>query len=445
MTHSVLLVVNDLPFFLSHRLPVALGARAAGYDVHIVTPDHPQRIEVEGRGLGFHPIPLTRGRVAPVSEVRTILALTHLYRRLKPDLVHHVTHKPVLYGSLAARLARVPAVVNAISGLGYTFIAEGRWADYRRRLILATYRIAFNHPRSRGIFQNAEDAALFRLASVISPAQVVVIPGSGVDLGSFTPEPEPSETPVVLLAARMLWDKGVGDFVAASRLLKARGSRHRAVLVGEPDPGNPRSIPAYQLQAWATEGVVEWWGYRQDMARVFARCHLCCLPSYREGVPRVLLEAAAAGRPIVTTDVPGCRDVVRHGENGLVVPPAHPERLADAIETLLADPGLRARMGGYSRALATSWGRARFRRFLRQLLAEPMTPRHKSVRGRDPSGNRPAPPSPHRRLRLPRPLPHPLADRPKLPGADGGPYHRWTIAPVERRGEPLIRGHPRRA
>lgn len=349
----LLVAVNDAPFFLSHRLPIALAARAEGYDVHIATPDHPRRIEIEERGFKFHPIPLTRSSATPHSELRSLRAFVRLYRRLRPDLVHHVTHKPSLYGSIAARLTGVPAVVNAISGLGYAFVAEGRLAEMRREIMLLGYRAAFAHPNCRAIFQNPEDAALFLKHGVMSPGQYILIPGSGVDLDDFKAMPEARGHPVIMLAARMLWDKGIADFVAAVRILRTQRSEFRAVLVGAPDPGNPRCIPVEQLRAWEREGVAEWWGHRTDMAQVLASSSVVILPSvYREGVPKVLLEAAASGRAIIATDVPGCRFVVRPGENGLLVPPRDPPGLAQALQALLDDPGLRARMGARSRAIA---------------------------------------------------------------------------------------------
>lgn len=259
----------------------------------------------------------------------------------------------MLYGSLSARLAGVPAVVNAVSGLGYAFVAEGWLAERRRELMMGLYRMAFRHPRVSGIFQNREDVALFEAAGVVRPNQVVIIPGSGVDLDLFHPTPEPPGPPVVILPARMLWDKGVGDFVAAARLLKQRGVVLRAILVGDPDPENPRSVAIDQLRAWAAEGVVEWLGHRSDMAKVLEGCHVACLPSsYREGVPKSLLEAAAAGRPIVTTDVPGCRDVVTSGQNGFLVPPRNPSALADALERLVGDADLRVAFGVQGRLRA---------------------------------------------------------------------------------------------
>jgi glycosyltransferase involved in cell wall biosynthesis len=348
-----MMVVNDAPFFLSHRLPIALAARTAGYDVHVATPEHPRRTEIEQQGLSFHPFPLTRSSASPGSELGSIRSLMALYRNVRPDLVHHVTHKPVLYGSIAARLTKVPAVVNAISGLGYAFIATGWKAGLRRRLMLSAYRAAFSHPNCRAIFQNPEDVALFRDAGVLSPGQYILIPGSGVELDRFVPTPEPPGPPLIVLGSRMLWDKGIGEFVEAARVLRSRGIVFRAALVGEPDPGNPRSLTESQLRAWNDEGIVEWWGRRSDMATVFASCSIACLPStYREGVPKVLLEAAACGRPIVTTDAPGCRVVARPEDNGLLVPPGDAASLASALERLLLDAPLRARMGARSRAIA---------------------------------------------------------------------------------------------
>ncbi len=347
------MVVNDAPFFLSHRLPIALAAQRAGYAVHIATPDHPRRTEIEQQGLAFHPFPLTRSSASPGSELGSLRALMAVYRVVRPAIVHHVTHKPVLYGSIAARLTGVPAVVNAISGLGYAFVATGWKADLRRRVMLGAYRVAFAHPQCRGIFQNPEDVALFREAGVITAGQYILIPGSGVELDHFVPTPEPPGTPLIVLASRMLWDKGIGEFVEAARLLRSRGIRFRAALVGEPDPGNPRSLTDTQLRAWNDEGIVEWWGRRGDMAAVFASSSIACLPStYREGVPKVLLEAAACGRPIVTTDAPGCRVVARPEDNGLLVAPGDAAGLAAALERLLKDAPLRARMGARSRVIA---------------------------------------------------------------------------------------------
>ncbi len=352
-SRKLLFVINNPDFFLSHRLPIAEAAREAGFTVEIAAPERPSAETIRRLGFRFHPVPLTRSSAAPLAEARALLALVRLFRRERPDLVHLVTIKPVLYGGLAARIAKVPRVVGALSGLGYVFIARGLKASVRRRLVEVAYRVAFGHGDTRVIFQNPDDRAQFLARRLLDAEDTVLIRGSGVDLAQFIATPEPEATaPVVLFASRLLLDKGVGEFAEASRILRARGIEARFVLAGELDPGNPTSLTKGQLDGWISEGLVEWWGHRTDMPQVFAQAHIVCLPSYREGLPKVLIEAAAAGRAIVTSDVPGCREVVAHGDNGLLVPPRDARRLAEAIERLLVDPELRRRMGRRGRKRA---------------------------------------------------------------------------------------------
>lgn len=348
----LLFVVNDAAFFLSHRLPIALAARDAGFDVHVATAPNTGEAGVEKAGLPFHPIPLGRRSASPMQEARSIASLVALFRRLRPEIVHLVTIKPNLYGSLAARIARVPRVVNAISGLGYIFISTGWRATARRAAVAAAYRVALRHPSKRVIFQNPDDRDEFILRGWLRSEDAALIRGSGVDIGAFTPMPEPSGVPLVVLASRMLKDKGVRELVDAARTLKSRGVAARFVLVGAVDPGNPSSLTEAELQRWVTEGIVEWSGRREDMPAVFAQANLVALPSYREGLPKVLIEAAASGRAIVTTDVPGCREVVEDGSNGLLVSAKSVEPLADALERLIRDPALRAAMGRRGRERA---------------------------------------------------------------------------------------------
>lgn len=331
----LLIVVNDAAFFLSHRLPIALGARAAGYDVHVATPRDEASARIEAEGVSFHAIPLSRRGMSPAAELRTIAALTRAYRTIAPDIVHHVTAKPILYGGIAARLARVPAVVHAVSGLGYVFISESRRARGLRQAIRAAYRTATAHPRCAVIFQNDDDRAQF--GDAIRTPHVFMIRGSGVDLERFRPTPLPDGVPLVVLPARMLWDKGVGELVEAARRVKAAGIQARFALVGGIDPGNPAAVRREQIDAWTAEGVVEWWGMRTNMPEVLSHASIVCLPSYREGMPKALLEACAAGRPIVTTDVPGCRDVVGDGQHGVLVPARDASALASALCELLGD------------------------------------------------------------------------------------------------------------
>jgi glycosyltransferase involved in cell wall biosynthesis len=260
--------------------------------------------------------------------------------------VHHVTVKPVLYGSIAARLVGGIAVVNAISGLGYAFTSTDAIAAILRPVLRLLYRVALHQARTTTIFQNPDDMSDFVNLGLVKQDQSVLIRGSGVDCAIFQPTPEPTGRPVVLLAARMIWDKGVGEFVEVARLMKARDDAPRFVLVGAPDPGNPGGIPVAQMEAWSREGVIEWWGQRADMPTVLGQASIVVLPTvYGEGVPKILLEAAAAGRPIVATDIRGCREIVRPDENGFLVPPRDRVRLVSAIDCLLASAELRARFG----------------------------------------------------------------------------------------------------
>ena len=346
----LLFVVNVDWFFLSHRLPLALGARAAGLHVTVAAADTGQADRIRRAGLEFVPLPITRGGTGVGAELGTVAALARLYRRLSPDLLHHVTIKPVLYGSLAARLLPHTMVVNAIPGLGYAFSREsGRML---RVAAQAAYRMALAGGRTRTIFQNPEDQHDFVRKSIVRPERTVLIRGSGVDPARFVPAPEPDGPPVVVLASRMLWDKGVGQFVEAARLLRARGVPARFVLVGGADDENPGGIAAEQLRAWAAEGVVEWWGHRDDMPAVLAQSSVVVLPSfYKEGLPKVLLEGAASARPLVATDIRGCREIVRPEHNGLLVPPRDAAALAGAVGRLLDSPALRRRFGEAGRAL----------------------------------------------------------------------------------------------
>ena len=352
----LLLVVNDAGFFLSHRLPVAEAAREQGYDVHVATPSSEAVAVIKAHGFDHHAITLSRRGLHPLEEFATFTGLARLFRELRPDIVHNVTIKPVLYGGIAARLVKVPAVVSAISGLGYVFIRRGAKAALVRGGVQQAYRWALAHPNSKSIFQNPDDMNTLMKVCRISERQATLIRGSGVDLQQYAYQPEPgSDEPVVLLASRMLWDKGVGLFVEAAKRLRDSGVAARFVLVGESDPGNPNAVPTEQLQRWQREGGIEWWGRREDMPRVLADCAIFCLPSsYGEGVPKVLIEAAACGRPIVTTDWPGCREVVRHEENGLLVPVGDVSALARALSRLLVDRVKRARMGRRGREIAES-------------------------------------------------------------------------------------------
>ncbi len=349
--HLLFLITEDW-YFWSHRLDLARAARDAGFEVVVATrvTGHGEQIREEG----FRLLPLTvlrRGR-NPFSELRAILQLVWLYRHERPDIVHHVALKPILYGSFAAWIARVPVVINAFAGLGYTFIDRSGWSGCIQlgvRLGLKT-ALSLNH-RSLALFQNSEDRDRLACEGIVESSRSRIIPGSGVDVERFSPREETEGVPVVMLASRMLWDKGVGEFVQAARRLKERTVQARFVLVGRCDEDNPAVIERHQLLQWKHEGVIEWWEHRDDMPMVLALATVVTLPSYREGLPKVLLEAAACGKPMVATDVPGCREVVRHHVNGLLVPVKDPAALAEAIGFLLDHPAQRAVMGAAAREI----------------------------------------------------------------------------------------------
>lgn len=349
---KLLFLVTEDWYFCSHRLPLARAAKAAGYEVVVATRVSAHADAITAEGFKLIAIGLRRSSRNPWRELRAILEIAGIYRRERPDLVHHVALKPVLYGAIAARLARVPAVVNALAGLGFVFASATLKARLLRPWVVGALRLSIDADGSALIVQNPDDRKMLVEAGVVSAARVRLIRGSGVDVGRFATTPEPGGTPLVMLPSRLLWDKGVGEFVAAAQLLRERGVAARFVLVGDSDPETSAAIPVGQLQAWQSGGAVEWWGRREDMPAVLASSHVVCLPSYRgEGLPKVLLEAAACGRPLVATDVPGCREIVIDGGNGLLVPPRDAPALADAIGRLLADPDLRAAMGRRGREL----------------------------------------------------------------------------------------------
>jgi glycosyltransferase involved in cell wall biosynthesis len=335
-------------FFLSHRRPLAEAVRDAGFEVVVAAIDSGASADIRSLRMRFVPLNLQRESVSPWREAATVLEIARLYVRERPDLVHHSSIKPMIYGSLVARALRIPAFVNTVSGLGYA-LTETTHPSLERRLLRAAalggYRAALRSSRSRCIFQNRDQMRSFIEAGLCRASESVLIVGAGVDTDRFRPSPLPNGTPLVVLPARMLTDKGVVEMVTAARALKHEGVAARFALVGGEDPGNRAAIPGDQLRAWVDEGVVEWWGHRRDMPEVFSQSHLVVLPSYAEGMPLALAEAAAAGRACITTDVPGCREAVVDGETGFLVPVRDAAALADAIRRALAEPANLARMG----------------------------------------------------------------------------------------------------
>lgn len=352
MKSRILIVVNHAGFFLSHRLPIALAAQRAGYDVIVATPKSRHVSRIQAAGLSWVPLRLSRSGTRPWTEAMTIASLYTTYRRLQPDLVHHVTSKPVLYGTPVARLAGVAAVVNAISGMGSNFSHDLGGSSPLQSLLAFGYGTSLRHRNMRVIFQNQSHEQEFVRRGWVRGDQAVLIRGAGVDTRVFAPAATPpAGVPLVVLVSRMLHGKGIADFVEAARRLRQEGVDARFALIGDPDPDNRESISEEQLRAWHDEGAVEYWGRREDIAEVLRGASIACLPTYLpEGVPKSLIEAASCGLPIVTTDIAGCRELVSDGVNGLVVPFKDPTSLAGAMKTLLGDPALRARMGAAGRA-----------------------------------------------------------------------------------------------
>jgi glycosyltransferase involved in cell wall biosynthesis len=330
------------------RLRLAAALRQRGHEVVFLSPqdEYTQRL-IDGGFRWMHLSFLPRGR-SLFREGVAILRMVQLFRREAPDVVHNFTPKGVIYGSIASKLAGVRSIVNTITGLGHVFSTEA--TPHLRPLVSMLYRLALR--RTTVLFQNPDDARFFADRGITRGLRTRLIPGSGVDDTRFQPAPEADGIPVVMLPSRFVQEKGIRDFVEAARLLHAQGTAVRAVLVGRPEPDQPTAIPTREITQWVAEGLVEWWGWHEDMERIYPLSHVVCLPTYyREGMPKSLLEAAACGRPLVATDVPGCREIVRDGENGFLVRPRDPVELGQAIARLVVDASLRARMGSNGRAL----------------------------------------------------------------------------------------------
>jgi glycosyltransferase involved in cell wall biosynthesis len=346
----LLFVVTEDWFFLSHRLPMARAAQAAGFEVHVATNVADGGAAIAREGFVLHPVRFARGRLALFETLATIRALRQLHRRIAPDLVHHVALQATILGSLAA-LGRPVARVNAITGLGYSFISETRKARLVRAVIGRLLRLLVDRRRSVALVQNPDDRALLQGLG-IAAERIALIPGSGVDVDRLVPTPEPPGPVTLGFVGRLLDDKGIRVLVAAHRLMRARGSAIDLLIAGTPDPANPASVPQAEAEAWGRERGVTWLGHVDDIATVWARAHVAVLPSRREGLPKSLLEAAACGRPMVATDVPGCREIVIPWQTGLLVTPDAPGALATAIEMLAETPDMRTRFGRAARRLA---------------------------------------------------------------------------------------------
>ncbi|MDW6020971.1 glycosyltransferase family 4 protein [Mesorhizobium sp. BAC0120] len=342
---KLLFVVTEDWYFVSHRLQLAVAASRAGYDVTVATRAGRFSELIREKGLKLCPIDFNRSGTGPVEEIRTLASLIKLYRRERPDIVHHVALKPVIYGSIAARAARISGVVNALGGFGYVFSSEGAKAKILRLIAKPALRFALRGSNARLIVQNGDDLQRVVSGQLADADTVRLIRGAGVDPDSYGAANFAAEPPLVILPARLLREKGVGEFVAAASLLRKRGTKARFALVGQPDPANPASVTQEEVDAWVREGAVEYWGWQDDMPAVLSQAQIVCLPTYHEGFPKSLLEAAASRCAIVATDIPGCREIVKHGSTGWLVPPRNASALADALHEAIKHPELRSRYG----------------------------------------------------------------------------------------------------
>ena len=349
---TLILLTGEDFSLLTHRKALALAAKGVGARVIVAARATGREAEIRALGLEFVALDLKRAGKNPLKDLGAIRALIALYRREKPDIVHHVAMKPVLYGSIAAWVAGVPGVVNAITGLGYLFISRSLYARMARALVGLAFRVLLNRRNTVTILQNEDDLGTFIRRMGVRRERMTLIRGAGVDVSHLHPPPSRPEGPVVAVClSRLLWDKGIGELVEAARLLKARGLPLVVRLVG-PSDLNPAAVPPEVLEAWRAEGVVEIHPPVRDPAEAYRDAHIAVLPSYREGLPKALLEAAACGLPLVASDVPGCREICRHDRTGLLVPARAAQPLADALERLARDPALREKLGAAARLAA---------------------------------------------------------------------------------------------
>ncbi len=373
----ILFLVTEDWYFLSHRLPLARAARDAGAEVLVATRYSAHQEEIAAEGFKTIALAWERGSHNPFKEAFSVLRLAMLYYQWRPDIVHHVAMKPILLGSLAARivgwLGIKPHIVNAVTGLGYFFIGPSislsgdsssledsfksnfhssspqNYDTALRSIVHAALRLVLNGRRTTVIIQNKDDGETLRRHHLLNNPQVELIRGSGVDVKAFPQLPPPKGPLIAALVARMLSDKGIRETVEAAWHLKRQGIDLKLWLVGPTDPANPAAISQEKLQEWDAEGVVKWVGPRKDIAAIWAEAAIAVLPSYREGLPKALLEAASCGRPLVATDAPGCREICRDQETGLSVPVGDAKALAQALATLAKDQDLRLRLGAAAR------------------------------------------------------------------------------------------------
>lgn len=352
MKNRLLFLINVDSALLSHRLPIALAAKNTGYEVHIAC--CMTKFETKLMSLGFHVHPLTLDRQSTgiISNFKTFVEICRVLHIVKPDILHLVSIKPIILGSIAAKLMRVKKIIVAFSGLGFVYIAEGFVANLRRMFVALIYRFFLSGKNLVAIFQNGDDEHQITKICNLPQIQRKMIKGSGVNLETFSPSILPTDSVVIMFCGRLLIDKGIREFIGAAKIIQLELGRIRFVVAGKIDNGNPMSICQEELDKWVLEGIIEYWGHRDDMQNVLAQSSIVVLPSYREGLPKILIEAAASARPIITTDVPGCRDSIIPNKTGLLVRAKDYASLAAAIKKLIDNPKKCKTMGMAGRKLA---------------------------------------------------------------------------------------------
>ncbi|MDX1519687.1 MAG: glycosyltransferase family 4 protein [Gammaproteobacteria bacterium] len=352
---SLLFLVTEDWYFMSHRAELARAAVEAGFDVSLVTQVSRHEAEIRDMGIALYPVVFPRSFRRPWQDIRTLTGTCKALRAASPDIVHHVSLKPIVIGSLLHKTGpcagNKPAVINAFTGLGYVFTSQKFSARMIRAILVPLLKSLLRGRNHFLLFQNRDDMRMMIDQGIARENQCTLIPGSGVNVHKYSPTEEPEGPPVCTLVSRMLYDKGVQDFVEAARLVKEQGVNARFVLVGDTDPENPAGIPEHVLQSWHRDGNIEYLGRQQDVSDVYANSHIVVLPSHREGFPKTVIEAAACARPVITTDVPGCRDAIVPGETGKLVPAKDPGALAAAMIELINDKQQRERLGRAGRSL----------------------------------------------------------------------------------------------
>ena len=362
MEKKILFNITEDWFFCSHFLGRALAAKEAGYNIVVLSKENTHKEIIESHGIKFYPLPFNRKSINPIYEFLILLKTIHLYRIIKPDIVHHVAAKPIIYGSIAANLCKIKSVLNAPVGLGYVFSSDTPKARILRPIVKFLLKKFLNshngiNKKNKVIFENFDDLNYFVQMGAVRSEFACVIRGAGVKVNNFlnkNKNKNKKRLPIITLVSRMLKDKGVREFVGAASKLNSQKINGRFLLVGDIDPLNPSSLNKSTLQKWNDEKKIEWKGWVKDIEKILKDTDILCLPSYREGLPKALIEGAACGLPIVTTDTVGCRDVVEDGVNGFLVPIKNIDQLAKKIFELIQNKSLREKMGEESHKIALS-------------------------------------------------------------------------------------------